>query len=260
MSNSQYDEVVAKARDYNLSLNRCPTCGQKPTEIEDNTGIYKLDSKEYPCDCEAQVNLARHYLLANVPPDYWTLSDIEFVGDSEALKQAQDYLGKYDNYKAHGIGIEFYSTMQGTGKTMLSCIIAKELVKRGEHVYFIHFDEILRLYQMPYEQREELERKLRRVPVLILDEIGRPVTDAQRAFFATELESLIRHRTSGNGITIITTNMTPGILDKEYPRTASLLAKATIEVAVSGDDIRKEGTIDLYRKELALNGETKPIS
>lgn len=267
MTNSQFDEVEQLARDKNINLNLCPTCGSRRIEVEPNSGIYvwdhnvyKLDGQTYPCRCEEQENLQRHYLLAGIPKSYWTLSVDDFFGDQEALAKAQQYLANWSEMSRHGISIQFYSPTMGTGKTMLASIIAKALVRRGERVYFTPFRDTVRIYQMPYEKREALENRLRHIPVLVLDEVGASISDAQRAFFGHELEDLIRFRSSGNSITIITTNLTPEALEHEYPRTFSLLAASTQYVYVSGEDVRRAGHIDFLQKELALNGEAKPIS
>jgi DNA replication protein DnaC len=267
MSNQQFDEVEELARQRNINLGICPTCGSKREEVEPNSGIYvwpdstyKLDGESFPCKCEEQINLQRHYLLANLPKDYWTLSAADFFGDKDALAQAMSYLEKWDNMSRHGIGIQFYSPTMGTGKTMLATLIGKDLVQRGESVYFIPFRDTVRVYEMPYEERKEMVTRLRQTPVLVLDEVGLTLSDAQRAFFATELEDLIRFRTSGNSVTIVTTNLTPKELDEQYPRTFSLLAATTQLVSVSGEDVRRAGEIDFLNMELALNGEAKPIS
>lgn len=267
MSNKQFDEVEELARQMSISLNRCPTCGSRREEVEANSGVYvwpestyKLDGHEYPCPCEDQVNLQRHYLLANLPKDYWTLSVEDFYGDPDALAKAQEYLEHWDNMQQHGIGIQFYSPTLGTGKTMLATLIGKDLVKRGESVYFVPFRDTIKVYQMPYEERKEMVTRLRQTPVLILDEVGLSISDAQRALFGTELEDLIRFRTSGNSVTIVTTNLTPEELDREYPRTFSLLAATTQQVYVSGEDFRRAGEAEFFNLALALNGEAKPIS
>lgn len=267
MSNSQFDEVEQRAVDYNISLKTCPTCRSRRVEVEPGSGIYywapstyTLYGEEHPCNCEEQINLERHYLLANIPPEYWRLTPEDFIGDSQALHQARHFISNWEDNLANGIGIEFFSEKMGTGKTMLACLIAKEIVKAGQSVYFIRFDETVRAYEMPYEQRDAFDRRLRRSPILVLDEIALPYTDAQRAFFAAELESLVRHRTSGNGVTILTTNIDPKKMDEQYPRVFSLLRRSTIEVEVGGEDVRRNGDIEFELLELSLNKEAKPIS
>lgn len=252
------------AHDKNYNLNACPTCGQAQYELapgiwEWTPSIYFLDGSSHPCQCEWQSRLLHHYLLAEIPSSYWTLSEDDFFGDSDALEAMQDYLDRWKDWKTHGIGLAFHSSTQGTGKTMLATIIARHLIHQGERVYFISFRDAVRLYDMPFEQREEKVRRLRNTPVLILDEVGLAISDAQHDFYSVELEDLIRFRTSGNAVTLITTNLTPAALDTEYPRIFSLLASKQRHITVGGHDVRRAGEVDLFRMELIANGEAQPI-
>jgi DNA replication protein DnaC len=158
-----------------------------------------------------------------------------------------------------GHGLRFYSKRQGTGKTMLSCIAAKALVQSGERVFFSSFRDAVRLYDLPYEIREEKIERLRNSPVLVLDEVGLSISDAQRAYYATELEDLIRFRTSGSAVTILTTNLTPDELNEEYPRCFSLLEAKQTSIHVKGTDSRLSGEKMLVDLELTKNGEARPI-
>lgn len=264
MLNKQFEEVEELAADKNINLRICPTCRQPKIEVapgiwEWEASTYRLYGEEHECECKWQDTLRRHYLLAGIPSDYWTLSDEDFFGDKSALQEMQQYLQAWTDWKWHGIGLEFYSPIQGTGKTMLATLIAKDLIQRGERVHFTSFRDAIRLYDMPYEAREERTRLLRHTPVLILDEVGLSISAQQGAFFATELEDLVRFRTSGNGVTLITTNLAPDQLDHEYPRTFSLLAAKQRRIKVNGADARRSGDVDLVRMELIANKEARPI-
>lgn len=249
----------------NINLSLCPTCRSHKIEVAPGVwtwpenATYKLYDEVHYCDCAWQENLQRHYLLAGIPRNYWTLSRDDFFGDPNALAEVEGYLASWDNAKWHGLGLKLYSPTLGTGKTMLATIVARTLIKRGERVYFVPFRDTLRIYDMPFEQRDPLVRRLRNTPVLVLDEVTAGISEAQQAFFAIELEDLIRFRTSGNSVTIITTNLTPEQLEDHYPRTFSLLAPKVKHVGVKGMDARKSGDVDLMNQELILNGEVRPI-
>lgn len=248
----------------NLDLNRCPTCRQKRIEVAPGVwtwpeSTYKLNGKKYNCDCEWQDNLRRHYLLAGIPTTYWSLSDRDYFGDPVALVEVNDYLAQWDNYKSHGTGLEFYSPTQGTGKTMLATLVAKTLIQEREKVSFVFFRDAIRAYSLPEEKRDRFVNRIRTIPVLVLDEVGIAFTNAQHEFFAAELEDIIRFRTSGNSVTIITTNMTPEQLDHEYPRTFSLLEEKSHRIEVKGHDRRRSGEVAARNLEMELNGEVRPI-
>lgn len=263
MTNSQFDEVERLISKSPMKSGECPTCGAKAAEVdlgitEWEGGTYRYLGKDHPCDCEEQEALFRHYLLARIPQEYMTLGIDAYYGDPDALKAAQTYLEKWPNLRKHGMGIGFYSKTQGTGKTFLACYLARELVKRGESVYCVYFRNIINTYELPYDARKDEEDRLRDCTVLILDEVARPVSGAQRTLFAEKFEELIRHRSNYNKVTILTSNLTPKDLDEIYPRTYSLLAAKEKSIEVDGPDVRKE-TVGNLNDELIENGEARPV-
>jgi DNA replication protein DnaC len=264
MNNSQFDEVETLIEHSKYSSRQCPTCGVYSEEA--GPGVYewpestfRLWGKEYPCDCDSQITLMRHYLLAHMPDEYWRLNEKDYFGDPEAWKETQKYLDNWAGMKNHGIGLEFYSPRQGTGKTFLATYVARELIKRGERVYFITFRSIISLYSKPYEDRQIEENRLHNDTVLVLDEVISPNSLAQQNLFGDKFEELIRDRTNYGKITILTTNLVPNELDEYYPRTYSLLSAKQKRVKINGDDVRREG-MGLINLELAENNESRPLS
>ncbi len=219
---------------------------------------YYYDDEDHPCNCQEQETLFRHYLLARIPQEYMRLGVDSYFGDADAMAEAQTYIENWRKLRRYGLGIGFYSKVQGTGKTFLAMMIAKELVKQGEKVYCIFFRRMVEIFEMDRKARQAEEKRIRDCTVLVLDEVARPVSEAQRALFAEKFEELIRHRSNYNKVTILTTNLTPEELDDIYPRTYSLLAAKEQSVYVNGTDVRKEQLNDLI-KDLALNGEVRPI-
>jgi DNA replication protein DnaC len=263
MTNRQFDEVEDLIKASPTKSNECPTCGAKAVEVAPGIpdwpdSTYRYKDENHPCNCLEQIRLFRHYLLAHIPQEYMNLGIDCYKGDPKALLEAEGYLTKWDSYRKHGMGIGFYSKAQGTGKTFLAMYIARELVKQGEAVYVTYFLNIVSTYQLPYEARKDEEDRLRDCTILILDEVARPISEAQRVLFAEKFEELIRHRSNYNKITILTTNLTPKELDDIYPRTYSLLQAKERSIKVTGGDARKEG-VWTVNQELAENGEVRPI-
>lgn len=263
MSDQEFDEVEAAAPHLNENPSRCPTCGTKLRDIEGEVEpldrqTYRFLGQTYLCQCQHQDDLRRHYILANIPRKYWRYRPDDWYGDPRAFRKAQEYLEHWPGFKDHGIGLEFYSEGQGTGKTFLATWIARELVKLGETVYYDRFLSLVGLYNNP--NRDRIERRVRYATALILDEVGYGSTDAQNAFFAGQFEDLMRSRIDNALPTIITTNMMPDMLDKYYPRTYSLLAGSQIRYEVDSEDVRRKGDILMIGTELAKRGEKAPIS
>jgi len=185
-------------------------------------------------------------------------SEKDYYGDQSAMEAAQSYLDNWEHEKHHGLGIGFYSTSQGTGKTFLATWIARKLIRRGEKAYYINFKDIIELYRLPHEERKCLEEKIKDSPVLVLDEVSPAISVAQRELFAVYFEELIRHRSNYNRITILTTNFLPETIADHYERVWSLLSAKEHHVHVNGSDKRQE--IWSFNTYLAENGESRPIS
>jgi DNA replication protein DnaC len=265
MNNKQFEEVEKLLQSDPKRANACPTCNAKA--IEPAPGVqawgpstYLYEGKHIECHCEEQRALWRHYLLAHIPEEYMRLNcKHDYYGDPDALKETQTYLDNWDNNRVHGMGLGFYSNMQGTGKTFLATYVGKDLLKRGESVFFCPFLSIVNIYSLPFEDRKSEEDRLRNCTILILDEIVPSISEAQRELFASKFEELLRHRSNYNRVTLLTTNLEPKELDEEYARTFSILSAKQHHVIVKGDDARREGIWDV-NKELAENGEIRPLS
>lgn len=187
------------------------------------------------------------------------LDEEDYFGDPSAWDATTDFLENWENFRVYGLGLGYYSKTQGTGKTFLATRVARELVKRGESVYYINFRDIMSLYEMPYEERAAQEDRLKHNTLLILDEVVGPVSAAQHSLFASKFEELVRYRTNYGRVTILTTNLEPDELDEHYERTYSLLAAKQKHIGISGNDARREGIWDLNTL-LAENGQRRPIT
>lgn len=247
-------------------MSRCPTCKagrEKPVPgvvlgwRTDST--YTFDGEEILCDCAWQNELRIRYLLADIPEGYWRLGAEDYYGDLKALEIAEDYLEHWNEYRDIGLGLEFYSRTQGTGKTFLLTYVARQLIQRGERVHYRPFRSIMGLYEAPYAARQATADRLQHSTVLALDEVGTALSGAQGDYFAMEFENLMRDRIDAGKPTLMTTNLAPDELDKHYPRTYSLLAANQKRWAIGGVDVRREGSVFEILKDLADRKEQRPI-
>ena len=264
LTNREYDYVATLCRNSGIPISQCPTCLAKKVEIEDGVwgwvnGTYRYRGVEWPCDCDRQIALRIHYLLANIGDQYQRLNWDDFTGDPSVTDEISIYLERWQSMRLNGMGMEFSSPSQGVGKTFAATTVGKELVKAGEAVFFIPFLDVINLLGKDNVVRNETEERLRATTVLILDEVRPAVSAAQRDLFGGKFEELIRHRTNFNLPTIMTTNLRPDELHEEYPRTYSLLEAKQIRVEMAGADARQT-SIANENIELALNNEVRPIT
>jgi DNA replication protein DnaC len=262
LSDEEYNEANDLALMLGSPLSKCPTCGSIPEWSDDpfeepSQPTYQFRGQEYPCECRAQIALFARYLLARIPEEYMRLDWADYDGDSNAREFVAYYLEKWEGFKKHGFGVEFGGTQMGIGKTFSATHIGKELVKRKQSVYYVPFVEMVAAFEK--ENGQELERRIRMTPYVILDDIASPVSDRQAQFYHTRFEAIVRHRTNYNLPTIITTNLSAEELSDYYPRTYALLAAKQERVNMTGENVRA-GKVRLENMELIANGEVRPIT
>ncbi len=262
--NKEFDRVGRVIARSGSSIDQCPTCDAKPIEIEPGVqgfvnGTFKFRGATYDCDCETQILLRKHYYLANIGDQFQRLDWNDYRGPEATKTVVANYLENWKSFKKNGMGIEFASKKLGTGKTFAATYIGKELIKRGERVYFIPFLDLIGILTRQSEDWEESERRLYDSNVVILDDVMPPTSTPQRDLFHGKFEELIRNRTNYNRVTVMTTNLEPDDLLAEYPRPYSLLSAKQIPINMSGEDARSSW-MDTENIELVANGEVRPIT
>jgi DNA replication protein DnaC len=262
LTDQEYDLAVQFAKSKH-PLDQCPTCDSKMEVIPGSGGVrervngtYRYNGQEYNCECDAQIALRARYLVANIGEQYQRLDWNEWNGCEDTKETVDLYLKGWEQFFRQGMGIEFFSSKLGTGKTFAATHIGKELIKQGQSVYFIPFIEMVAAFDR--QDSDYIASRVRESGFVILDEVIPPVSEAQKSFFATQLEALVRHRTNNNLPTIMTTNMDQETLNAAYPRTYSLLSAKQIRQEVAGTDRREY--IGRKEMEIIANGETRPIT
>lgn len=249
IDNRTYDRITEL---YPVSED-CPTCG--------GLGRYNLDFETHECDCQLQRLLQKHYFAANIGREYHDicLSDFDGPDTDTVVPVVREYIDNFDHNFHFGLGLTFTGPL-GTGKTFAATCVLKELIKRGEDVYFITFEELINVWGKSWhddEARRTLEKRLKGADVLALDELK---TDPRNSggFLANGLDSVIRHRTSNLLPTMVTTNMKPGEELDQFGKVYSLLAAKNLRVNTQGHD-RRMREVRNRNFELAKRGERRPI-
>ena len=222
-------------------------------------GTYTFNGEVFPCDCDVQIALRKHYLLANIGDQYMRLDWRRDYRDEDVKDAVQAYLDAWPTLKLQGMGLEFASPKLGVGKTFAATYVGKELIKRGERVYFLPFYQMVGVYSLSPDDRRAEEQRIRECSVLVLDEVVAPNTEAQSHLFSSKFEELIRDRTNFNRVTIMTTNLKPERLHDIYPRTYSLLEAKQYRVIMDGEDAR-QSTVKQRNLQMANLGEVRPIT
>lgn len=223
----------------------CPIC-------EDREIVLINGDTASPCECKAKKAVSRRLKASGLTPKQmkYTLDQYKVTDQNKSLYQGtKQYLKAWPeliNSNSRSKGFCMLGT-PGIGKTMLSCIIAKDMLEKGIPVVFVPSSDLmaeLRQAQFRDDGKENMESKietLSNVPALILDDVGKekPTEWVQSMYYR-----LIDLRYRNNLLTGFTSNYFMGELEERLgefgPATVSrLLGMAKDYVLVAqGDDWR----------------------
>lgn len=255
LTDADYDRV-RRLSSHSLAL--CPTCGNRESEMENNT--YRYHEIERPCNCHLQLALYSRYLLANIGTQYMKLDWDDFAGTPDADEAVRAYVKDWREYLAHGFGLTFASSLQGVGKTWAATHIGKELIKRNQKVYCLDFVEMVDAFCGEHDERQAVMSRMRESTFLILDDVRPGISERQNDLYALKFEVVIRHRTNFNLPTITTTNMTEFSFESEFERIYSLLMPKQMWIEMNGVDHRKLSETSIEIAEMIARGERRPIT
>lgn len=190
--------------------------------------------------------------LIGIPKKFHTstIEDFKTYGSSD-LEKVQDYIARYIshlNWKSLDEieGLCLFGS-NGVGKTLLSCIIAKEAYRHRYTTRRVTFVDYMSRYTLVWSARSIEEKELaeddlynnyKAVEFLVLEEIGKEV-DSKAS--APILEDLLRYREDNGLVTIICTNLSPKDLESRYGASVASLMKGNMTpIKIEGVDKRKE--------------------
>lgn len=256
LKNGELEQVLAHS-DWKKYGGKCPTC--------EDTGTFRYKDEEFVCPDDdyghVRTRLFQMYLAANIPEQYQVLIWDEYP-HPDVKQGVEDYLTQFKSFYHHGMGLELLSRHMAVGKTWAATHVLREVVKLGYKGWFVDFVQMKDYYELPdHQERVFKTRQVREVPVLVIDDVRKPVSPAQEQFFSDQLESVIRERTNNNLVTIMTSNLEPAQIEKHFPRVYSLLSAKTIARCVlpnTGD--ARSGIAYETNEALALMGERRPVT
>lgn len=136
----------------------------------------------------------------------------DYYGDeTEMIKKiANSFVARYEEFRRSGRGLYICSQTKGSGKTLLACCLANEVMERYNAVVkFIqvldYIDLIKKKGEGVSEAAEEQKRSLKECSLLILDDMG--VQTERQEWINNALFSLIDERYRNILPTIYTSNL-----------------------------------------------------
>lgn len=233
-----------------FSDDRCQLCG--------NTGYitYKDESgreiaKECSCGYwERRIKGARKE-FADIPAAFSSVRLENFVKsvyrNPESQKQiitvakgVKYWLDNLNKMKNNGIGLYFYSTTKGSGKTRLAASVANELIdKHNQSVKFATSPEIIQEIRRSWDEKtlseSELMHSLKICEILIIDDFG---IELDRQWINDKFYEIINDRYVNKRITIYTSNYPPGRL-KYDERIINRLEERSLVLHFPEESVRK---------------------
>ena len=206
--------------------------------IEDSEGYYSF--MPYRQVSHEKFNFRK--VRAMMPFEFLDLCGKDFLWSkyradiSDSRDFINKYIMKYQQFKEKGMGLYIYSGTKGSGKTMLSCCLVNEIVKRyAGSVKFINILDFIELTRKEYKGEKEEINAIHNAALLVLDDIG---VQLSKEWIDTVLYRLINERYVKRLPTIYTSNIPVDQL-KMDSRIIDRIESTTYAVKLPEESIRK---------------------
>ncbi len=222
--------------DYLDPVFSCPDC--------QDTGYINREK----CHCFRQAEISLLYEQSGIQDllaqnNFELLSYDYYTGEAlvlfqNAVKTCRHFV---KNFNSDYHNLFFYGTV-GTGKSFLSCCVAKELMDQGCSVIYFGATGLFDLlsdaafHTKNRDERQNAYADLYRCDLLIIDDLG---TELTNQFTASQLFSLLNERHLGKKSTLISTNFTLAQLRDRYSDRIFSRITSNFDVCrLAGKDIR----------------------
>lgn len=151
--------------------------------------------------------------LSGMPAEYvykqassfdWDLYEEDCVAQKKIVNA---FIINFDMFRKQGRGLYVSSSTKGSGKTMLACVLANEIIKKQDlSVKFITVPDYITLVSQKDEVSAQRKENIKNADLLILDDIGAQLEN--KDWINTALFQLINRRCTSLLPTIFTSNFT----------------------------------------------------
>lgn len=201
-----------------MENNICPFCNNSGWEF---TSAERSTVRECRCGIRKRMIMQGRLAFANIPDAFQNISirdfDTEIYSEEKSKEKARVvyksisyWLDNFDEMKSRGMGLYFYSSKRGSGKTRLATGIANELLnKKGLQVKFCTSIQILNEIKNSWDRKStesesDLIEQLSSVEILVIDDFGTEQSD--KPWINERFYSLINSRYIDKRVTIFTSN------------------------------------------------------
>ena len=225
----------------------CTVCSGMGWQLETRTVFDYGPAKElvYAVPCKKCTGYRRVYDQTGVPDEFREADIGKFKFDSyskdmsKIYKLAVSFLQDFPKWQNAGKGLYMWSKTPGSGKTFLSCCIAKSvMIKYDLQMRFITAPDYIAAVGDSYKrERGELDTSsiYRECTLLILDDIG---AQADKEWQRQEMFRLINNRMERGLITLYTSNAPVENLNVD-DRTKDRIIKTSVIFNMPEESIRR---------------------
>ncbi len=155
---------------------------------------------------------------------------------TDAKDMINRYIIHYKQLRDKGMGLYIHSGTKGSGKTMLSCCLINEIVKRYKgSVKFVNILDFLEMTKKGFSGDDAEVNAIRQAGLLVVDDIG---VQMSKEWIDTVLYALVNDRYVGRLPTIYTSNLPPDKLRMD-DRIIDRIESTTYPVLLPEEPIRK---------------------
>lgn len=156
------------------------------------------------------------------------------------------FVAKYKDFQREGRGLYFYSDAKGSGKTMIACAVANEILKTHDiSVKFISVTDYIELVKAKYDASWGNIEAILEAGLLILDDVGAQVENKE--WITTALFRLIDRRYTNHYPTIFTSNVRREDLKTDH-RISRRIYDTTVPVVMPEVNVSRQ-IADKHTKE-----------
>lgn len=153
-------------------------------------------------------------------------------------KVVNAFVMRFNEFRKQGRGLYLYSSTKGSGKTMLACCVANEILKTHDiPVKFVSMPEYIELVRDKNEGAKEKINALMDAVLLIVDDIGTTADD--KGWISDAIFRLVNRRHENLLPTIYTSNVKIDDL-KCDERSTSRIYEDSIPVIMPEESIRRK--------------------
>lgn len=218
--------VLWRDEDGHWFAEDCP-CGIKKKRMEQE----RLKFAEIP-------KMYRDFVMKDLKSSVYLKTESKKVF-SQAGQIVSDWLKKLPEELEKGEGLYLFSNAKGSGKTMVACCLANEIIKRYEKpVKFTTslriLDEIKNTWEDKVNTEGKLIEDLSRTEILIIDDFG---ADSGKEWINERFYSIINGRYVDRKITIFTSNCQISEL-KYDERITNRILERSLEIPFPEESVR----------------------